>query len=73
MGNKNVKIFYLTRTHYQISQVIEEFKKTCYSARVNIIASRDHFCINPNLKEMKSKALEKACNDMVCNKTCLYK
>ena len=22
---------------------------------------------------MKSKALEKACNDMVCNKTCLYK
>lgn len=57
MKNKNVKIFYLTRTHSQISQVIEEINKTCYSVRVNVIASRDQLCIHPNLKETKGKAL----------------
>lgn len=50
MHNPKTKIFYLTRTHSQISQVINELKKTLYLAKVNIIASRDHFCVNPNIK-----------------------
>ncbi len=73
LRHKSIKIFYLTRTHSQISQVIEEIKKTCYNAKVNIIASRDHFCVNPNTKDMKGRVLEKACNDMVSNKSCWFK
>ena len=34
------KIFYLTRTHSQISQVVSEFKKLVYSCHLNIVASR---------------------------------
>ena len=55
------KVFYLTRTHSQISQVVSEFKKTVYSCHINIIASREQFCINRNLSKLKGKILEKAC------------
>jgi regulator of telomere elongation helicase 1 len=55
------KVFYLTRTHSQISQVVSEFKKTVYSCHLNIIASREQFCINHNLSKLKGKILEKAC------------
>jgi len=41
--------------------------------RVNIIASRDHLCVNPNNTQMKGRVLEKACNEMVGNKTCIFK
>ena len=34
------KVFYLTRTHSQISQVVSELKKTAYCCNINIMASR---------------------------------
>jgi regulator of telomere elongation helicase 1 len=34
------KVYYLTRTHSQISQVVTEFKKTVYNCHLNIVASR---------------------------------
>lgn len=37
---KKAKIFYLTRTHSQINQVIGELKKTPYECKLNIIGSR---------------------------------
>ncbi|XP_010935304.2 uncharacterized protein [Elaeis guineensis] len=43
------KIFYATRTHSQISQVIREFRKTSYRVPMGILASRKHYCINKNV------------------------
>ena len=34
------KVFYLTRTHSQIGQVVQEFNKINYDCRLNIVASR---------------------------------
>jgi Rad3-related DNA helicase len=51
------KIYYLTRTHSQISQVINEFKKTVYKCNMNVIASREQFCLNYNITQLKGKQL----------------
>ncbi|KAK9811933.1 hypothetical protein WJX73_000684 [Symbiochloris irregularis] len=57
------KIFYATRTHSQIAQVVRELKKTEYKPRMAILASREHYCINkavtikPNKEEECDKLL----------------
>nr|GMD43590.1 Fanconi anemia group J protein homolog [Ipomoea batatas] len=45
-------IFYATRTHSQISQVIREYRKTSYRVPMGVLASRRHYCTNMNLRGM---------------------
>lgn len=47
------KIYYGTRTHKQISQVVRELKKTTYTKdlRMNILSSRDRTCINEAVRD----------------------
>ena len=45
------KILYTTRTHSQITQIIQELKKTCYRPKTAILSSRDNSCINENVKK----------------------
>jgi Fanconi anemia group J protein len=42
------KIFYATRTHSQIAQVVRELKRVApaYRPRVAVLASRPHYCVN---------------------------
>lgn len=47
------KIYYATRTHSQIGQVVQELKRTGYNPTMAILASRPHYCINPSA--IKSK------------------
>lgn len=60
-GEGRKKVYYLTRTHSQISQVINEFRQTVYACSLNVIASREQLCINHNLSQLRGKPLEKAC------------
>ncbi|XP_020573163.1 Fanconi anemia group J protein homolog [Phalaenopsis equestris] len=39
-------IYYASRTHSQISQVIREYRKTSYRVPMAILASRKHYCTN---------------------------
>ncbi|XP_062194619.1 uncharacterized protein LOC133897806 [Phragmites australis] len=39
-------IYYATRTHAQITQVVREYRKTSYRVRMSILASRKHYCVN---------------------------
>ncbi|XP_048531472.1 Fanconi anemia group J protein homolog [Triticum urartu] len=39
-------IYYATRTHSQITQVVRELRKTSYRVRMAILASRKHYCVN---------------------------
>ncbi|XP_051934803.1 Fanconi anemia group J protein isoform X2 [Hippocampus zosterae] len=50
-GKRKVpKIFFGTRTHKQITQVVHEMKRTAYSTTpMTILSSRDHTCVNPNV------------------------
>jgi len=50
------KIYFGTRTHRQITQIIRELKKTTYrGARMSILGSRDHTCIHPTVSKMKNR------------------
>ncbi|KAF5740961.1 Fanconi anemia group J protein isoform X2 [Tripterygium wilfordii] len=39
-------IYYSSRTHSQLSQVIREYKKTSYRVPMAVLASRKHYCTN---------------------------
>ncbi|KAK9306706.1 hypothetical protein QLX08_002626 [Tetragonisca angustula] len=52
---ENVKIFFCSRTHSQLSQFIGELRKSPYSKNVSVItlSSRQNYCINKNVKKLK--------------------
>ncbi|XP_030528633.2 Fanconi anemia group J protein homolog isoform X2 [Rhodamnia argentea] len=43
-------IFYSSRTHSQISQVIREYRKTAYRVPMAVLASRKHYCTNSKVR-----------------------
>ena len=55
----NGTIIYTSRTHSQITQVINELKKTIYKPKTAILSSREYSCINEGLKNFCKKASEK--------------
>ena len=62
-------IIYLTRTHMQLVQVINELKRTSYRPKMTLIASRSVLCINhrvrmsqnPNAECAKLRTQDKQC------------
>ncbi|PIA56861.1 hypothetical protein AQUCO_00700902v1 [Aquilegia coerulea] len=65
-------IFYASRTHAQITQVIREYRKTSYRVPMAVLGSRKHYCTNKdvsgrdNIDEeckllMKSKPGDQGC------------
>ncbi|CAK9823429.1 Fanconi anemia group J protein homolog [Anthophora retusa] len=45
------KIYYGTRTHKQIEQVVRELRKTCYKhKKMTILSSREHTCIQESTR-----------------------
>ncbi|KAK7604095.1 hypothetical protein V9T40_004368 [Parthenolecanium corni] len=55
---ENVKIYFCSRTHSQLSQFIGEVQKSPYSdTRVVPMASRQTFCVNPDVKKLKNLSL----------------
>ena len=51
----NIKILYCSRTHSQITQFINELKRTefCKKVRVVSLGSRKTLCINETLKKIQ--------------------
>ncbi|KAJ7422146.1 Fanconi anemia group J protein like protein [Willisornis vidua] len=53
------KIFFGTRTHKQIAQVVRELQRTAYSSvPMTILSSRDHTCIHPVVSSSASNRNE---------------
>merc|ERR550534_2542338 len=49
-------IYFGTRTHKQIAQVVKEFRRTIYSSTpMDILASREHTCIHPEVSRSTNK------------------
>lgn len=70
------KIFFGTRTHKQISQIIRELNKTVYkdSLKMTILGSREHTCIHPTVSKLKNK--NEGCkeqNDSSKGMSCSYR
>lgn len=54
----NFQIYFCSRTHSQLSQFVTEMKKSPYSkARIIPLASRQNYCINKTVKNLKSISL----------------
>lgn len=47
-------IFYASRTHSQITQVIREYRKTVYRVPMAVLASRKHYCTNKRVCSKKN-------------------
>lgn len=68
------KIIYSSRTHSQLSQAMQELKRTTYKhVKVSVLGSRDQLCIHPEVsKETSSYNKIQMCHVKVKNKTCFY-
>uniref|UniRef100_A0A336KTI8 DNA 5'-3' helicase n=1 Tax=Culicoides sonorensis TaxID=179676 RepID=A0A336KTI8_CULSO len=55
----DTKIYFCSRTHSQLSQVVHEIKKTVFGreTRVTALASRQNYCINPEVKSLQTNSL----------------
>ncbi|KAG5446062.1 Fanconi anemia group J protein [Clonorchis sinensis] len=65
------KVYYCTRTHKQIAQIVRELRKTKYrKAKMTILSSRQHTCINPAVK--KALNITEACQNLLLNGFCEF-
>nr|CAD7570646.1 unnamed protein product [Timema californicum] len=68
------KIIYASRTHSQLSQAIQELKRTNYNhVKVAILGSRDQMCIHPEVsKELNNANKVTMCQLKVSSRTCYF-
>ncbi|EYC25891.1 hypothetical protein Y032_0011g1444 [Ancylostoma ceylanicum] len=62
---KVVKVFYASRTHSQLEQLLDELKKTRFAPRVVTAASRQALCANENVRRLKfSHLINEKCMEL---------
>ncbi|XP_054004616.1 regulator of telomere elongation helicase 1 homolog [Hylaeus anthracinus] len=68
------KIIYASRTHSQLSQAIQELKRSSYKhVNVAVLGSRDQMCIHPEVsKETNTSNKIHMCHCKVKTRTCIY-
>ena len=57
-GGKKEKVpsvYYATRTHSQIAQVVRELKRTSYRPAMTVLGSREHYCVNQKARTAAKK------------------
>ncbi|CAC5387435.1 BRIP1 [Mytilus coruscus] len=70
-SRKVLKIYFGTRTHKQISQIVRELKKTAYKdTRMTILASKEFTCIHPAVSKMKNK--NEGCKELMDGPGCKF-
>ncbi|GAB4818658.1 hypothetical protein N2152v2_005704 [Parachlorella kessleri] len=67
---KPPKIYYATRTHSQIAQVVRELKRSNYRPRMAILASRKQYCVNKFA--LSKPSVDETCDDLRADGDCKY-
>mgnify|MGYP002786914747 CR=1 FL=1 len=76
LGDENAKgpvVFYASRTHSQLQQVVRELKKTAYTPRMVVLGSRSEGagCVNPWISKIPNSATQASlCNRMCAENRC---
>ena len=65
-------IYYTSRTHAQLSNVIQELQKTCYRPINSIISSREQLCVNEMIRGFHGHTLNMRCQFAQKNGQCKY-
>jgi len=65
------RIFYSSRTHTQLNQVIQEYKQLDFRAKMTVLASRKRFCINEAVKN--SPNINYECQYIVNKNECKFR
>ncbi|XP_041114358.1 regulator of telomere elongation helicase 1-like [Polyodon spathula] len=67
------KIIYASRTHSQLSHVINELKNTSYRPKMCVLGSREQLCINPEVKKQTSNHMKiHLCRAKLASHSCQY-
>lgn len=68
------KIIYASRTHSQLSQAMQELKRSAYKhVNVAVLGSRDQLCIHPEVaKEQNSSNKIHMCQVKIKSRTCHF-
>ncbi|XP_067904325.1 regulator of telomere elongation helicase 1 isoform X2 [Heterodontus francisci] len=67
------KIIYASRTHSQLTQVINELRSTAYRPKVCVLGSREQLCIHPEVMKQESNHVKvHMCRAKVSTRTCHF-
>ncbi|XP_048406459.2 regulator of telomere elongation helicase 1 isoform X2 [Stegostoma tigrinum] len=67
------KIVYASRTHSQLTQVINELRNTAYRPKVCVLGSRDQLCIHPEVMKQESNHVKvHMCRVKTSTRTCHF-
>lgn len=65
------RIFYSSRTHSQLTQVVAELKRSGYRPRMTLLASRGEYCLHPVVRH-KGATKNDDCMQLVQESACGY-
>jgi Fanconi anemia group J protein len=65
-----VRIYFGTRTHRQIAQIVKELRSTVYRPKMSVLGSRDQYCVHPAVSRSSNKNEE--CNNLLEKDGCRY-
>lgn len=63
-ASPEMKIYFGTRTHKQVAQIVSELKSTGYKPKMTVLGSRAQYCIHPDSKDRPSAS---SLNDFCLN------
>ncbi|XP_063237440.1 regulator of telomere elongation helicase 1 homolog isoform X1 [Bacillus rossius redtenbacheri] len=67
------KIIYASRTHAQLTQAVQELKRTRYAhVKVAVLGSRDQMCIHPEVSAMNNTNKVHFCHIKVSSRSCHF-
>ncbi|OIR58314.1 MAG: Fanconi anemia group J protein [Amphiamblys sp. WSBS2006] len=67
---KDLCVYVATRTHRQIKQLVDEFKRLDQKVPMAVLGSRKHLCVNKKVN--KKESLDEDCNAMRKKRECTY-
>ena len=66
------RIFYLSRTHSQLTKVISELRGSGYAPTTALLGARSQLCVNPAVRHLRGPRLNNACHALVARRGCQY-